>query len=155
MPGNDGAPGVNGAIQILAKNADQNGITGTAIVDVTGLTVAVLNGQRIRFRAYLRVTTSGATVAALVSINGPTASLISYLRREWSSATVQTISMGTAYNALSANTAGPSAAVVLYEISGVVLFTANGTFAIRAEAEVGVGGTMNVLAGSWMEYNLA
>jgi hypothetical protein len=37
---------------------------------------------------------------------------------------------------------------------GIVKFSANGTFAIRAEAEVAAGGTMDVLEGSWMEYDL-
>ena len=124
-------------------------------MDVSGLTVSVTSGQTIRFHAYLRVTTSATTIAGELSINGPTASLISYLRREWTSASAIATTMGTAYNALSSQTAGPGSTVVMYEIEGVCVFTASGTFAIRAEAEVGAGGTMNVLAGSWMEYNLA
>ena len=139
---------------MVTKDSDQTGITGTAMVDVSGLTVPVASGQRLRFHAYLRVSTSATGIAGEVSVNGPAASITSYLRREWTSATVVATTMGTAYNALSGQTAGPGATVVIYEIEGIVKFTAAGTFAIRAEAEVGTGGTMNVLEGSWMEYNL-
>ena len=99
--------------------------------------------------------TSATTIAGEISINGPAASIISYLRREFTSASAIATTLGTAYNALSGQTAGPGSTVTIYEIEGFCKFTADGTFAIRAEAEVGAGGTMDVLEGSWMEYNLA
>lgn len=153
IQGVQGPAGANGADLIVTKDSDQNGITATAMADVSGLTVAVSSGQRLRFHAYLRVTTSATNRAGGVSINGPAASITSYLRREWTSATAVATTMGTAYNTLSGQNSGPGATVVIYEIEGIVKFTAAGTFAIRAEA-VGTNGTMNVLEGSWMEYNL-
>jgi hypothetical protein len=152
--GTNGTNGTNGTGLIVRKTSDQTGIPGTGMVDVSGLTVAVSNGQTIRFRAYLRARTSATTIAGQFSINGPAASIISYMRREWISVSAQTLSMGTAYNALSSITAGPGTTICIYEVIGVCTFTAGGTFAIRAEAEVSAGGTMDVLAGSWMEYDL-
>lgn len=133
------------------KTTDQL-LIGTAFVDVAGLTAAVGIGQTIRFRVYLMVTSSATGIAAYVSCNGPAASFVNYRRREWSSATVQTVSMGTAYDAASANTAGPGATRVLYQLTGVALFTLAGTFAVRMRAET--GGTCNAFAGGWMEYDL-
>lgn len=141
-----------GYMKGVSKDADQTGI-GTNFVDVTGLTVAVLNGQRLRFRAMLRVTTNAAATAGYISCNGPTTSILTYKRVEWTAATTFTTTLVTAYDNTSANTAGPGATVVIYEIEGFAKFTADGTFAIRFKAES--GGTGAVLEGSWMEYALS
>lgn len=152
VPSGELPPGGSGFMAGLTKNADQTGI-GTGFVDITGLTVPVLNGQRIRFYGALRVTSSANTIAAYLSCNGPAASILSYKRVEFTSATAFTTTMATAYDNASANTAGPGATVTLYEISGFAKFTANGTFALRIRAET--GGTCAVLEGAWLEYNLA
>lgn len=137
----------------VKKDADQTGI-GTSATDVTGLSVAVTSGQRIRFRAFLLVRTSATNIGGMTSVNGPAASPVSFERFEWTSATVRaTGTMATALDAFTARTAGPGATTVLYEIYGFAKFSANGTFIVRAKAES--GGTMSVLEGSWMEYNLA
>lgn len=151
--GSQGAQGVPGRPQMVVKDADQTGI-GTSATDVTGLGVAVLSGQRIRFHAYLLVRSSATTIGAMVSANGPAASPVSFERFEWTSATVRAAgTMATALDAFTAQTAGPGATTVLYEIIGFAKFSANGTFIPRIKAES--GGTCSVLEGSWVQYDLA
>ena len=135
----------------LTKNADQASI-GTSATDITGLGVAVASGQRIRFYAALLVRTSATTIGAMVSVNGPAASLVSFRRTEWTSATAFGSTMATALDAFTAQTAGPGATTVLYEIQGFAKFSAGGTFIPRIKAET--GGTCSVLEGSWMEYRM-
>ena len=137
---------------MVTKDADQTGI-GTSATDVTGLSVAVASGQRLRFRAFLLVQTSATTIGGMVSANGPAASKCSFLREEWTSATVKVAgTMATALDSFAAQTAGPGPTTVLYEVRGFVKFSASGTFVLRAKAET--GGTMSVLEGSWLEYDL-
>ena len=150
--GAQGAQGIPGRPQMVTKDADQTGI-GTSATDVSGLSVAVASGQRIRFRAYLLVRTSAVTIGGMVSVNGPAASLVSFLREEWTSATVKAAgTIATALDAFTAQANGPGATTVLYEVRGFVKFSASGTFVLRAKAET--GGTMSVLEGSWLEYDL-
>lgn len=151
--GETGPAGAPGRPKMVVKDADQTGI-GTSATDVTGLGVAVLSGQRIRFHAYLLVRSSATTIGAMVSVNGPAASLVSFQRFEWTSATVRAAgTMATALDAFTAQSAGPGATTVLYEIMGFVKFSANGTFIPRIKAET--GGTCSVLEGSWVQYDLA
>ena len=115
--------------------------------------MAVLAGQRLRFRAFLLVRTSATTIGGMTSVNGPAASPVSFQVFEWTSATVRAVgAMLTALDAFVTRTAGPGATTVLYEIHGFAKFSANGTFIVRAKAET--GGTLSVMEGSWLEYLL-
>lgn len=137
---------------MLKVASDQSGI-GTSATNVTGLTVAVTNGQTIRFRARLLVTTSATTIGGMVTCNGPTASTVNFETREWQSAALQNFNHQTAFDAVSSQTAGQGSSARWCWVDGYAKFTADGTFAIRAQAET--AGTMSVLAGSWLEYEIA
>jgi hypothetical protein len=153
IQGIQGPAGTPGFMVGVKKDADQTGI-GTSATDITGLGVTVANGQRIRFYCCLLVRTSATTIGGMVSVNGPAASLVSFKRTEWTSATVKAAdTMATALDAFTAQTAGPGTTTVMYEIMGFVKFSAGGTFIPRIKAET--GGTCSVLEGSWLEYNLA
>lgn len=149
--GATGAAGANGAYQLLRKDADQNSIGSTA-TDVSSLTVSVASGQTLRFHAFLRQTSSSAILGAMVGCNGPATSLLTYRTVEWTALSSTTINHNTSYDSYSGLTVSPAGNPVISEVIGIAKFSASGTFAIRAKAQT--LGTMNILAGSWMEYDL-
>lgn len=149
--GATGAAGANGAYQLLRKDADQNSIGSTA-TDVSSLTLSVTSGQTLRFHALLRQTSSSAILGAMVGCNGPATSILTYRTVEWTALTSTTINHNTSYDSYSSLTVSPAGNPVISEVIGIAKFGASGTFAIRAKSQT--LGTMNILAGSWMEYDL-
>lgn len=136
----------------LSKNTDQLNI-GTTYTDVTGLTVSVAAGQRIRFRGNLVVRTSATTIAANAAINGPAGTMCYSVTEPTNATTGRTVRTCVAYDSVvGVTTAGPGNTSSLLLIEGFVSFSAPGTFALRVKAEA--SGTMSVLDGSWLEYDL-
>lgn len=131
----------------VVKSSDQSGI-GTSPTDVTGLSVSVLNGQTIRFRAYIRHEQDSAGIASMFSVNGPSASFATFNIQEIITAT------GVQHNALDSFNARTVQGTggFIGEVTGVVKFSADGTFVVRAKSET--GGTITVREGSWVEYLL-
>lgn len=138
-------------LAVLRKSADQSSI-GSTSTDVSSLTVAVASGQTIRFHAFLRVTNSSSLLGAMVSCNGPTASPVMFQTTEWTASTTPAWNHQVTFDSFSALTTAAGSTEVMYEVKGVATFSAGGTFAIRAKSAL--TGTMNVLAGSHMEYDL-
>lgn len=134
------------------KTGNQNGIT--AAVDVSDLGVAVASGQTIRFECYLRIDTSATIIGASVAVNGPTSTILAYTTREWTASATQITTGHVAYDDFAAISTSAGATERVYEIVGVAKFSASGTFTPRAQAN-GVAATMDVLAGSWIEYDLS
>jgi len=127
--------------------------TATTMADVTGLTVALKSGKKYMFECHLfhisGVTTTGAQFAVNIGAV-PTILVAGTYSGVTNSVTAGAFSLGSATardTALTAQTTG-SAAITLTIMSGMIQPSADGTFAIRATAEVAA--TMTVKAGSWL-----
>ena len=123
------------------------------LADITGLSFKVAAGVRYRFEMFLDYTAAATTTGARFSVNGPSATRLSYSSRYALTTTSQTVNEGlTAYNlpaaanATSAATAGNQAVV-----SGWVTPSADGTVIGRFAAEVAAS-AVTVKAGSFLRW---
>ena len=135
---------------LMVTGADYTNST-TGFTDVTGLTCPVLNGIQYNFEAMLMHISGATTTGFRFGINGPTLTGIRLVGVDviTASATADTTASGTATavdTAVIAETTG-AATDVMARFSGVFTAGANGTFAIRAAAEVAAIVTVRI--GSW------
>jgi len=138
--------------QMLYVSADITYSTAATFADITGLTVGVKNAHKYAFVSQIHHISGVATTGAQFGVNGPTMTLViaSTIDTVTASVTASTHSAGSvsALNtAITAQTSG-SAAITLAHISGFFNPSADGTFAMRATAEVAA--SMTVKAGSWL-----
>lgn len=127
--------------------------TAATFADITGLTCPLLSGKKYTIFASLFHISGVSTTGAQFGYNigaAPTVSIFGNYSGVTNSVTAGVMSLGVATardTALTAQTTG-SAANTVTLISGMVQPSADGTFALRATAEVAA--TMTVKAGSYM-----
>lgn len=137
---------------MLRVTADITYSTAATFADITGLTVAVKNGKNYVFNSEIIHISAVATTGAQFGVNGPTMTYViaATIDTVTTSVTGATLSAGavTALNtAVTAQTSG-SASNSLAHIAGQFTPSADGTFAMRATAEVAA--SMTVRQGSWL-----
>lgn len=131
-------------------------------MDITNLTEAVIANHRYRIRGMVIYRSSATTVGALFGYNGPAQTRAAFRSQK------QIVAGGTpgtdmfsdavlsAVNTpLPNSTAEPAANTdLIWEIDGVYVPSASGTFALRMSKE-NVAGTISVMPGSMLEvYDL-
>ena len=139
----------------LVVTSDLTFATAATFADVTGLTVPLKSGKRYAFEAHLYHISNATTTGAQFGVNigaAPTTLQIAAIDTILASATASTHASGSATardTAAIVETTG-AAAVVLGILSGYIVPSADGTFAIRATSEVTVASGLIVKAGSWL-----
>ena len=127
--------------------------TAATFADVTGLTLALKSGKKYLFETHLYHISGATTTGAQFAVNigaAPTQLVVATFSGVTNSVTAGALSIGSATardTAVTAQTTG-SANITLTIMSGMIIPSADGTFAIRATAEVAA--TMTVKAGSWL-----
>jgi hypothetical protein len=131
----------------------------TSFADVTGLTVALLSGRKYAFEGWLMHSTNATTTGARYGVNiGATpTSLVAAGQHQLTSpgvATAATYVEGAPITALDtafvAETTGPGTTLMQVRFNGLIVPSADGTFALRSQSEVAVAGGLVTKAGSWM-----
>jgi len=141
--------------KILRVTADVVNAT-TSFADVTGLTQAILSGKKYAFEAHLIHQTNATTTGSRFGVNGPaspTLLIVQKISGETPGIAATNIAIGaaTAYDTDgAASTTGPGATNTLCILSGLIIPSADGTFAIRFQSEIAVASGLTVKAGSWM-----
>ena len=131
-----------------------NNAAGPTFADVTGLTCPMLSGVIYSFLAHLYHISAAAATGFQSAVNigaAPTALSVSTIDTVTASVTASAHSAGTATardTAITAQTTG-SAAITLGIISGYIIPSADGTFAIRFRPEI-TALLVTVKAGSWL-----
>lgn len=127
--------------------------TAATLADVTGLTCALKSGKRYAFQAKIFNISAASTTGAQFGVNySSTATLViaASLAGVTNSVTAAAVSIGsaTALNTVIAAQTTGSASITWTDISGFINPSGDGTFAVRASAEVAAN--MTVKAGSWL-----
>lgn len=126
----------------------------TSFADVTGLTCALLSGKTYTFIAHLIHVNNASTTGSQFGVNigaAPTSLIVGTIDTVTPSVTASAHSAGvvTALDtAATAQTTG-STSNRLAILSGMIIPSANGTFAIRCKSEVAVASGLTVKAGSF------
>lgn len=127
----------------------------TSFADVTGLTCALKAGKAYCFEAHIFSVNNATTTGSQFGVNigaAPTALQLTNIGVVTPSVTAAALSAGQATardTAVTAQTTG-SASVRLEILSGYIVPSADGTFAIRCASEVAVAAGLVVKAGSWL-----
>lgn len=140
--------------KVLVANADVVNAS-AAWVDITGLTVPLLNGKRYVVQAGLFHISNATTTGAQFGYNigaAPTLAQFGNYSGVTNSATAGVMSLGTATardTAITVQTTG-SANITLTLIAGMIQPSADGTFALRCFSEIAVAAGLTVKAGSYL-----
>jgi hypothetical protein len=125
-------------IVVLSSDVTNNNASANSIADVTGLSFSVTAGETYLFRFVCDYTANNTTTGSRWSVNGPSATRLSYRSSYSLTTTSETVNSGlTAYdlpaasNTTSASTAGNQAVV-----EGYITPSANGTVILRFASEV-------------------
>lgn len=128
----------------------------TSFADVTGLTTPLLSGKHYTFDAVLIHQTNATTTGARFGINigaAPTSMILHGLSQITSSVTAATWGASAAVTArdtaMVVETTGPGAVNMIARMSGWIVPSADGTFAVRCQSEVAVASALTVKAGSF------
>lgn len=155
---------VNGLVRIAASRLDAKLVVSgsdvtnatTSFADITGLTVALKAGLRYNFEAHLYHQTNATTTGAQYGVNhsGAATTLIAAaIQQITASVTAAAFGSSAAVTAVDTaavvETTGPGAANFLAILSGFIIPTADGTFAVRCKSEVAVAGGLVTKVGSW------
>ena len=129
----------------------------TSFADVTGLTVGLISGRAYAFECHLYHQTNATTTGAQFGVNigaAPTVLNLAAIQQITSSVTAAAYgssAMVTARDtAAVVETTGPGAVNMLAIISGYIVPSADGTFAVRCASEVAVASGLTIKAGSWL-----
>lgn len=139
----------------LVVTADVTFATTATFADVTGLTTPLQSGKRYCFEAHLYHINNATTTGSQFGVNigaAPTTLIIATIDTVTASVTASVHSAGSVTardTAATAQTTG-SVAVTMGILSGYIVPSADGTFAIRATSEVTVASGLIVKAGSWL-----
>ena len=153
-----GAAGGGGGDTYLYVPSDTS-ISSAGFVDIPGLTFAVTNGQVYAFEAFIGYRTTSATMGVLFGFNRPAVTSFAARTRKQITAggTASTDMFSEAVTTLvdtplPNSTDEPAAfATHIWEITGYIIPSADGTFALRWSKE-NVAGTAIVAGGSWLRY---
>lgn len=139
---------------VLQNDVTNNNAVANTLQDVTGLSFAVVAGQRYWFKFSIIYTAQATTTGSRWSVNGPTTTALAYTSEYSLTATTTTRNAtNIAYNSPAASnatsaTTGPSNTA---EIQGFVQPSANGTVIARFASEV-ANSAIVAKTGSFVEY---
>jgi hypothetical protein len=129
----------------------------TSFADVTDLTVPLLSGKKYAFEAHLYHQTNATTTGAQFGVNiGAAPTLLNLCAIQQITFSVTGAAYGSSAMVTARDTAavvettGPGAVNALAILSGFIIPSADGTFAIRCVSEVAVAAGLTVKAGSWL-----
>ena len=137
---------------------DTNTTVGATYGDVTGLSFYGKAGEVYKFKATVVYDASGTGEGANFSVNGPSASVISYRSEVPTSATAQAVNFGNAYDlpATAQTTGSAFTTDNVAVVEGVISPSADGNIVIRAIAEnasaITVQGASSVLTWSRIDW---
>jgi hypothetical protein len=155
---------VNGLVKLAAARLDAKLVVSgsdvtnstTSFADVTGLTVATKAGIRYNFETHLYHQTAATTTGAQFGVNhsgAATALIIAAIQQITSSVTAATYGSSAAVTAVDTaavvETTGPGTSNFLAIMSGYIVPTADGTFAVRCKSEVAAS-ALTIKVGSWL-----
>jgi hypothetical protein len=131
----------------------------TSFTDITGLTCPVAAGKQYNFEAHLFHIENASTTGARFGVNGPalTSLRLHQLGGFAGSITAATMQANVAdvtaldTAAVVATSSAATPQVILAILSGWVVFSAAGTFAVRGQSEVAVAAGLTVKVGSWLQ----
>lgn len=139
----------------FSKTSDQTFATAATFADITDLICPLLSGKTYNFLAHLYHINNATTTGSRFAVNigaAPTALIVGTIDTVTASVTASVHSAGSVSaldTAITAQTTG-STAITMAVISGMIIPSANGTFAMRATSEVTVASGLIVKAGSWL-----
>lgn len=141
----------------LRKTSDQVFATAATFADITDLTVPMLSGRKYAFEAFIFHQTNATTTGAQFGVNigaAPTLLIVGGSAQITASVTAAAFGASAAVTArdtaVVAETTGPGANNFLANIAGLIIPSADGTFAMRATSEVTVANGLTVKAGSFL-----
>jgi hypothetical protein len=123
---------------VLSSDVTNNNASANSIADVTGLSFSVTSGETYWFRFAIDYTCNATTTGSRFSVNGPSATRLSYSSRYSLTTTSETQNTGlTAYD-LPAASNGTSATIAGNQayVEGHITPSANGTLIARFASEV-------------------
>lgn len=140
------------SVSVLASDVANASAVANTLQDVTGLSFAVANGQRYRFRFVIDYTSTATTTGSRWTISGPAVTRLTYRSSYGLTATSETVNHLTAYDSPAAsNASSPSTAGNIAIIEGIVVPSASGTVTARFASEV-ASSAITAKAGSYVEY---
>lgn len=137
----------------VTKTATQSGISSTSYIDITDLTFPITAGQDVEVRGIIYGTSTNGTEGMGISINGPTLTNLWFQSITPLSANSIVGHSTNAYDAAASSVTLQNSGALI-QFKGRVIVSANGTIAIRVKAEIGSPQTVDVLAGSYVEYRV-
>jgi hypothetical protein len=139
---------VIGAQTIRRTTAGQT-ITGTALVDVAGLSFELAPNSHYKFRFVGGYTSAVSTTGLSLAVNGPAAPVwMSFAAQIAMTGSTAAFGVGSAYNTASTAPTGGGATPLPFTLEGTISTgDVGGTFTLRAAAEV-AGSTVTILRGS-------
>lgn len=140
-------------LAILGADVTNNNAVANSIADITGLSIPVVNGQRLAFEAWIRYTAAATTTGARFTVNGPAFNELTY-NNEYSLTTLSKTNnqsnlaydLPAASNASSGATGGNLAI-----IRGIIRPTADGSLQFRFASEI-ASSAIVAKAGSFAKY---
>lgn len=135
--------------QTIRRTTAGQTITGTALVDVTGLSFELLPHTHYYYRFVGGYTSAVSTTGLSLAVNGPASpDWISYAAQIAMTGITAAFGVGAAYNTASTAPTGGGATMLPFSLEGTISTgDAGGTFTLRAAAEV-AGSTVTILRGS-------
>lgn len=127
----------------IYKNTSQSITSSTSFTDITSLTFSVTAGVTYYFRSFVIVDTGAGGIR--LSVNGPAATTIYYGQSNSFAAKV--------YNTIVSS--GSGAVILIQNINGIIVPSANGTVALRVSQDTSNAAASTIVAGSWIEWNQA
>jgi hypothetical protein len=121
------------------------------LTDITGLSFDVTANKTYRFSAIIPFTSSATTNPVIFTIDGPTASFISFTSRSPLNNNTEIINYCSAYNTPN-SWSGNNNSVLnanMAIITGIVIPSANGTVKVKFAAKTAA---ITAKAGAWLEY---
>lgn len=139
---------------VLAADVVNNNATPNTLQDVTGLSFAVLAGNRYKFRFFIAYTSAATTTGSRWSINGPATTFLDYFSEYALSGTSKTTIQGqSAYGSPSGSNASSAATGSnIAIIEGVIKPSANGTVIARFASENASSAITAKAERSYVEY---
>lgn len=129
----------------------------TSFADVTGLTASLQAGKKYAFEAMLFHQTNATTTGAQFGVNiGAVPTQLNLSASQQITASVTNATYGSSAMVTARDTAavvettGPGTNNFLAWLTGFIIPSADGTFAIRCASEVAVASGLTVKAGSWL-----
>lgn len=121
---------------VLGSDVTNNNASANTIADVTGLSFAVVAGNKYWFKFVIPYTSAATTTGSRWAVNGPAVTRLNYTSRYTLTATTETVNYADAYDIPAASNATALTSGNLAIIEGIIVPSANGTVIARFASEV-------------------